>query len=69
MHLQHGIRPNRAQFLQLVLQVLLVGLTIGMTRTVVPALADSMYSGATARKQPLFTETDLAELLRPLSAG
>ena len=33
------------------------------------ALADSMYSGATARKQPLFTETDLAELLRPLSAG
>ena len=33
------------------------------------ALADSMYSGATARKQPLFTESDLAELLRPLSAG
>ncbi len=33
------------------------------------ALADSMYSGAAARKQPLFTESDLAELLRPLSAG
>ena len=33
------------------------------------ALAESMYSGATARKQPLFTESDLAELLRPLSAG
>ena len=32
------------------------------------ALADSMYSGATARKQPLFTEGDLAELLKPLSA-
>ncbi len=31
------------------------------------ALADSMYSGATGRKQPLFTESDLAELLRPLS--
>ena len=31
------------------------------------ALADSMYSGATARKQPLFTEGDLAELLKPLS--
>jgi len=31
------------------------------------ALADSMYSGATGRKQPLFTEGDLAELLRPLS--
>ena len=32
------------------------------------ALADSMYSGATGRKQPLFTEGDLAELLKPLSA-
>ena len=33
------------------------------------ALAESMYSGAAARKQPLFTESDLAELLRPLSEG
>ncbi len=32
------------------------------------ALANSMYSGAIGRKQPLFTETDLAELLKPLSA-
>ena len=32
------------------------------------ALADSMYSGAQARKQPLFTESDIAELLRPLGA-
>ncbi|MEI8156863.1 MAG: DEAD/DEAH box helicase [Burkholderiales bacterium] len=32
------------------------------------ALADSMYSGAIGRKQPLFTESDLAELLKPLSA-
>ncbi|MCV2368439.1 DEAD/DEAH box helicase [Roseateles oligotrophus] len=31
------------------------------------ALADSMYSGSTGRKQPLFTESDLAELLKPLS--
>jgi superfamily II DNA or RNA helicase len=30
------------------------------------ALADSLYSAATARKQPLFTESDLAELLKPL---
>jgi superfamily II DNA or RNA helicase len=30
------------------------------------ALAESMYSGALARKQPLFTESDVAELLRPL---
>jgi SNF2-related domain/Helicase conserved C-terminal domain len=30
------------------------------------ALADSMYSDAAARKQPLFTEGDLAELLKPL---
>jgi SNF2 family DNA or RNA helicase len=33
------------------------------------ALAESMYSGAAGRKQPLFTESDLAELLRPLSAA
>ena len=33
------------------------------------ALAASMYRGATARKQPLFTESDLAELLRPLSGS
>ncbi len=32
------------------------------------ALADNMYSGSAARKQPLFTESDLAELLKPLSA-
>ena len=31
------------------------------------ALADSMFQGATGRKQPLFTEGDLAELLKPLS--
>ena len=30
-------------------------------------LAESMYSGSTGRKQPLFTESDLAELLKPLS--
>ncbi|OYU46292.1 MAG: hypothetical protein CFE44_02935, partial [Burkholderiales bacterium PBB4] len=31
------------------------------------ALADGMYSGSTGRKEPLFTEGDLAELLRPLA--
>ncbi len=31
-------------------------------------LAESMYSDAAARKQPLFTENDLAELLKPLHA-
>ncbi len=31
-------------------------------------LAESMYSEAAARKQPLFTENDLAELLKPLHA-
>jgi SNF2 family DNA or RNA helicase len=30
-------------------------------------LADSMYSDSAGRKQPLFTESDLAELLKPLS--
>ena len=38
-----GIRYNRAQFLHQLLQVLLVGLTIGMTRTVIPALAESDF--------------------------
>jgi len=32
------------------------------------ALADSMYSGAVGRKQPLFSESDVQELLKPLSA-
>ena len=30
------------------------------------ALADSMYSGSQGRKQPLFTENDVTELLQPL---
>jgi MFS family permease len=44
MTLQHGIRPNLAQFLHQLLQVLLVGLAIGMMRTVVPALAESEFA-------------------------
>ncbi|MBI5277212.1 MAG: MFS transporter [Burkholderiales bacterium] len=43
MQLQHGIGPNRRQFAHLLLQVLLVGLTIGMMRTVVPALAETEF--------------------------
>jgi MFS family permease len=43
MQLLHGIQHNRRQFAQLLLQVLLVGLTIGMMRMVVPALAESEY--------------------------
>lgn len=31
----HGIQPNLAQFLHQLLQVLLVGLAIGMMRTVI----------------------------------
>ena len=31
------------------------------------ALAQSMYAGSVGRKQPLFSESDLAELLKPLS--
>ena len=41
--LQHGIRPNLNQFLHQLLQVLLVGFTIGMMRTVVPALAEGEF--------------------------
>ena len=43
LDLLHGIRPNLAQFLHQLIQVLLVGLTLGMMRTVVPALAESEF--------------------------
>ncbi len=38
-----GIRSNLGQFLLQLLQVLLVGMTIGMMRNVVPALAEAEY--------------------------
>jgi len=41
--LQHGIRANLEQVLFQLLQVFLVGLTIGMTRTVVPGLAETEF--------------------------
>lgn len=41
--IQHGIRVNLSQFLHQLFQVLLVGMTIGMMRTVVPALAESEF--------------------------
>lgn len=39
----HGIRPNIGQFTHQLLQVFFVGLTIGMQRTVVPALAETEF--------------------------
>jgi MFS family permease len=42
-NLRHGINHNLSQFLHQLFQVLLVGLTIGMTRTVVPVLAESDF--------------------------
>lgn len=41
--LQFGIRANLNQVLQQLVQVLLVGMTIGMMRNVVPALAESEF--------------------------
>lgn len=41
--MQFGIRANLDQFLQQLLQVLLVGLTLGMMRNVVPALAETEF--------------------------
>lgn len=41
--LHHGIRINLGQLLHQMLQVLLVGFTIGMMRTVVPVLAESEF--------------------------
>ena len=40
---RHGIRDNLEQFLHQLVQVFLVGLTLGMMRTVVPALAESEF--------------------------
>ncbi|KPK73939.1 MAG: MFS transporter [Acidithiobacillales bacterium SM23_46] len=40
---RHGIRDNLAQFLHQLVQVFFVGLTLGMMRTVVPALAESEF--------------------------
>ena len=42
--IQHGIRANLSQFLHQLLQVMLVGFTIGMMRTVIPALAASEFA-------------------------
>lgn len=39
----HGIRANHAQFIQQLLQVFYVGLTLGSLRTVVPALAEQEF--------------------------
>jgi len=39
----HGIRANIGQFTQQLIQVFFVGLTIGMQRTVVPALAETEF--------------------------
>jgi len=42
-NLTHGIKANLDQFLHQLLQVMLVGFTIGMMRTVVPALAENEF--------------------------
>ena len=42
----HGIRENLGQFSQQLLQVLFVGLTIGMQRTVIPVLAEQEFGVA-----------------------
>ncbi|HEY9197834.1 MAG TPA: MFS transporter [Gammaproteobacteria bacterium] len=41
--LVHGIRDNLGQFAHQVLQVFFVGLTLGMMRTVIPALSESEF--------------------------
>ena len=42
-HLPLGIRENFGQFTHQLIQVLLVGFAIGMTRTVIPALAETEF--------------------------
>ena len=43
MDLQHGIRANLKQFLHQLLQVAVVGFTLGMMRTVLPAVSESEF--------------------------
>ena len=43
MDLKHGIRANLDQFLHQLLQVMLVGFTIGMMRTGIPALSEAEF--------------------------
>lgn len=45
-HIQHGIRNNTPQFAHQVIQVFFVGLTLGMMRTVVPALSETEFGVA-----------------------
>ena len=40
---RRGISDNREQFLHQLFQVLLVGMTLGLMRTVVPALAETEF--------------------------
>lgn len=42
---QRGIRANLWPFLHLLGQVFLAGLALGMTRTVIPALAETGFGG------------------------
>lgn len=44
--INHGIRDNLGQFAHQVVQVFFVGLTLGMMRTVVPALSESEFGVA-----------------------
>jgi hypothetical protein len=44
--MQLGVRPNPTQVVQQLLQVLFVGMTLGMMRNVVPALAESSEAGS-----------------------
>jgi len=41
--IEHGIKANRRQFSLHLVQIFLVGLTIGMTRIVIPVLAESEF--------------------------
>lgn len=42
-HIEHGISANKHQFSLHLIQIFLVGLTIGMTRVVVPGLAETEF--------------------------
>jgi hypothetical protein len=67
-----GIRENLTPCLQQLLQVFVVGLTIGLQRTVIPALAESEFGVAKGSRalQPRFGNPNVAvKTKRPRGSG
>lgn len=65
----YGIRPNRAQFVWLAVNVALVGATLGVERTVVPLVGRNVYHVGSAVALTFITAFGLTKALINLGAG